>query len=114
MLCMSHRLTDSLDGNIGLLEEEISTLLSDAQSDPSTSFVLGFNPTFHGMWTTDMIKRTYGAMAKPGLYQNMVPAALRVLYRSRMFLTQSDYLGFGNIDIEREIEHSSRHGAADL
>lgn len=102
MLCMGFRLSGNND-YIELTQEDIAAILSTAPMDRSTFMVLGFTPTFHGRWSGDETLQAYTQMATTGrvnLYAQVLHVITTVMYRSRMFMTRSDYLGFGNVDIK--------------
>ena len=102
MLCMDFRLSGN-DDFVQLTEDEITAVLLTAPMDPSTSLVLGHTPTSRGQWSGDDTNQVYTQMATTGrfdLYTQVLACATTVLHRRRMFLTQPEYLGFGNNDIK--------------
>lgn len=100
LLCMSHRLRSD-EGVSRLTDEETATVLADAPSDPSTYFVLDQTPIFRGQLNDSDVASVLEHMERPDLIIQIWSLVIMVTYRSRMFLTESGYLGFGNINIKR-------------
>lgn len=80
-------------------DEDIAILLSDASLDPSNLLLLQHTPTFYGI-NPSLEAQFFAQMVRPDLQRQANAILFDTCYRSRMFLTQGDYLGLANIDIQ--------------
>ncbi|KAH6619018.1 heterokaryon incompatibility protein-domain-containing protein [Boeremia exigua] len=87
-------------GPIRLTDEEVASLMKDATLDPSSPCNLDSTPSFCGRWSDEYTAETYGQMDRVDLYIQYVSMLVRALYRTRMFLTHSHFLGIGNPNIQ--------------